>query len=51
MKLIISLVIASLSSTAVLAANQEIKSFSKAKAILEKQVYDNHRRTLYCGDI
>jgi len=32
-----------------LAANQEIQSFSKAKKILEKQVYHNHRKTLYCG--
>lgn len=33
----------------VLAANQEVQSFSKAKKILEKQVYNNHRITLYCG--
>lgn len=32
-----------------LAANQEIQSFSKAKKLLEKQVYNNHRTTLYCG--
>jgi deoxyribonuclease-1 len=32
-----------------LAANQEIQSFSKAKKILEKDVYNNHRETLYCG--
>ncbi|MEI8640981.1 endonuclease [Pseudoalteromonas sp. Hal099] len=31
------------------AANQEIDSFSKAKRLLEKQVYNNHRITLYCG--
>ncbi|TMP18848.1 endonuclease [Pseudoalteromonas sp. S2893] len=30
-------------------ANQEIDSFSKAKRLLEKQVYNNHRITLYCG--
>ncbi len=32
-----------------LAANQEIQSFSKAKKLLENQVYNNHRITLYCG--
>jgi len=32
-----------------LAANQEIQSFSKAKTILEKDVYNNQRETLYCG--
>jgi deoxyribonuclease-1 len=32
-----------------LAANQEIQSFSKAKKILEKQVYNKHRITFYCG--
>jgi len=33
----------------VFAANEEIQSFSKAKRILEKKVYNNHRKTLYCG--
>lgn len=32
-----------------LAANQSIQSFSKAKKQLEKQVYNNHRQTIYCG--
>jgi deoxyribonuclease-1 len=49
MKTLITLLITILITTPTFAANQEIKSFSKAKSILEKQVYDNHRRTLYCG--
>jgi len=49
MKTIISLLIATLITTPALAANQEVQSFSKAKKILEKQVYNNHRTTLYCG--
>ncbi len=49
MKVITSLLIASLISSSAFAANQEIQSFSKAKKILEKQVYNNHRITLYCG--
>jgi deoxyribonuclease-1 len=49
MKKIISLVIASLIATPVLAANKEIQSFNKAKKILQKKVYNNHRTTLYCG--
>ena len=49
MKKIISLSVATLITTTTLAANQEVQSFSKAKKILEKQVYNNHRTTLYCG--
>lgn len=49
MKLIISLVITILIATPTFAANQEIQSFSKAKAILEKKVYNDHRTTVYCG--
>lgn len=30
-------------------ANQKIDSFSKAKRLLENQVYNNHRTSLYCG--
>jgi deoxyribonuclease-1 len=48
MKTIISLLIAILIATPTFAANQEIQSFSKAKKILEKKVYNNHRTTLYC---
>tara|TARA_R110001583_G_scaffold138880_1_gene290628 strand:+ start:50839 stop:51576 length:738 start_codon:yes stop_codon:yes gene_type:complete len=49
MKTFISLLIAILIATPALAANQEIQSFSKAKKILERKVYNNHRKTLYCG--
>jgi len=49
MKTIISLLIATLTTAPALAANQEVQSFSKAKKLLEKQVYNNHRKTLYCG--
>lgn len=31
------------------AANQSIDSFSKAKRILDQQVYQDHRETLYCS--
>lgn len=31
------------------AANQTNDSFSKAKKMLEREVYNNHRVTLYCG--
>ena len=36
-------------SIPVLATNQQIQSFSKAKRILEKYVYQHQRITLYCG--
>jgi deoxyribonuclease-1 len=49
MKTIITALIAILITPPILAANEEIQSFSKAKKILEKQVYNNHRITLYCG--
>lgn len=49
MKTITILFITLLVSTSTLAANQEIQSFNKAKKILEKQVYNNHRKTLYCS--
>jgi deoxyribonuclease-1 len=49
MKKITTLLIAILIAIPALAANQEIQSFSKAKKILEKDVYNNHRETLYCG--
>jgi deoxyribonuclease I len=41
--------LATLLFSAASSANQEIDSFSKAKRLLEKQVYNNHRITLYCG--
>lgn len=49
MKKIITLLIAISIAISALAANQEIQSFSKAKKILAKQVYNDHRTTLYCG--
>jgi deoxyribonuclease-1 len=49
MKTIITLFITTLITTSSLAANQEIQSFSKAKKLLESQVYNNQRITLYCG--
>jgi len=49
MKAIISLLITTLFTINTLAANQEIQSFSKAKNILLKQIYNNHRITLYCA--
>jgi len=29
--------------------NTTIQSFNKAKKLLERNVYHNHRETLYCG--
>jgi deoxyribonuclease-1 len=46
---IISLLITTLITSSVLATNQEVQSFSKTKKLLENQVYNNHRITLYCG--
>ncbi|SGZ17490.1 endonuclease [Moritella viscosa] len=43
------LLILSFSSLSSIAANQTIDSFSKAKKILEREVYQNHRVTLYCN--
>lgn len=42
-------IITTLISTDVFAANVDIQSFSKAKKVLEKEVYNNQRTTLYCG--
>jgi deoxyribonuclease-1 len=49
MKTIITISLLTLISTSSIATNQKIQSFSKAKKTLEKQVYNNHRITLYCG--
>lgn len=49
MKELTILAIVILYSSTVFAENQEIDSFNKAKRLLEKQVYNNHRTTLYCG--
>lgn len=49
MKTITTLLVVISITTPALAANQEIQSFNKAKKILEKQVYNKNRTTLYCG--
>ncbi|MFT6585325.1 MAG: deoxyribonuclease-1 [Cognaticolwellia sp.] len=49
MKRILAYLFFVINSSSVLAVNQEIQSFSKAKKILEQQVYNNNRTTLYCG--
>jgi deoxyribonuclease-1 len=49
MKIIITLLISIFITIPALAVNQEVQSFSKAKKILEKKIYDNHRITLYCS--
>ncbi|WP_229381209.1 endonuclease [Shewanella psychropiezotolerans] len=36
-------------SGSVFAANESNQSFSKAKKMLERQVYQDHRETIYCG--
>lgn len=49
MKSLVSLVLAITFISPAFAENQTIKSFNKAKKLLEKQVYADHRETLYCG--
>ncbi len=51
MRAITTLLIILTIAPSVLAANQEVQSFNKAKKLLEKQVYSEHRITLYCGAI
>jgi deoxyribonuclease-1 len=48
MKLLTAILLLSI-TLPTLAANQSIQSFSKAKKLLERQVYQDHRETLYCG--
>lgn len=36
-------------SMAFAGGNESIESFSKAKKLLQKQVYHDHRETIYCG--
>lgn len=43
-----SLLVALALSSNAFAQNHSIDSFSKAKKILEKQVYHDHRKTIYC---
>ena len=47
-KFLCAIVIASFVPS-VMASNQTIESFSKAKKLLESKVYNNHRETIYCG--
>lgn len=49
MKALITLTVLTLYSSCTLAANQKIDSFNKAKRLLETQIYNNHRTTIYCG--
>ena len=49
-KITLSLALMALSFTA-LAANTTITSFNKAKKTLEKEVYFDHRETLYCSAV
>ena len=48
-KSILLVIVFGLLSTTVCAQNAKIQSFSKAKKLLEKEVYFDHRETLYCG--
>ena len=45
----ILLLLAFFSASNAIARNQSISSFSKAKKILQRQVYNDHRTTIYCG--
>jgi deoxyribonuclease-1 len=47
--LIITLLLAFLSAGVAVAGNETISSFSKAKKILQHQIYTDHRTTIYCG--
>lgn len=49
MKALIALTVVTIYPSCALAANQEIDSFNKAKRLLETQVYNDHRTTIYCG--
>lgn len=51
MKVLITIALITIFFSTTSSANQEIKSFRKAKKLLEKQVYNNHRITLYCGAV
>lgn len=48
MKFLITILLLTITLPSI-AANQSIQSFSKAKKLLERQVYQDHRETLYCG--
>ena len=48
-KTLAALLLAAASTLLVAAGNTEIESFTKAKRLLEREVYFDHRVTLYCG--
>lgn len=48
MKTLVTLIAVTLYSSFAFATNQQIESFNKAKQLLETQVYNDHRTTLYC---
>lgn len=43
------LVLTLFTSTGMAAGNESIESFSKAKKLMQKNVYHDHRETIYCG--
>ena len=48
-KTIAAVLLAAASTVLMAAGNTEIESFTKAKRLLEREVYFDHRVTLYCG--
>ena len=48
-KTLAALLLAAASTLLMAAGNTEIESFTKAKRLLEREVYFDHRVTLYCG--
>jgi deoxyribonuclease-1 len=48
-KILITLMILCISVTSLAGGNESITSFSKAKKLLQKKVYHDHRETIYCG--
>ncbi len=48
-KTIAAVLLAAASTLLMAAGNTEIESFTKAKRLLEREVYFDHRVTLYCG--
>jgi deoxyribonuclease-1 len=48
-KIALPLVLLAFSSGAIAAGNTSNQSFSKAKKMLEREVYQDHRVTIYCG--
>jgi deoxyribonuclease-1 len=48
-KILITLMILCISVASLAGGNESIESFSKAKKLLQKKVYHDHRETIYCG--